>query len=603
MNLAFTLAVGDKRYGNFALNWALSVKHTFPKAKLALIYEPQTIEGLEDYLGQFFDYTYAVSVTNETNPNARAYKLKTELYDIATKIAPEAEAYLYMDADTLMLSGRSVDEYFEELKGVPFTAWCNDVYDFKTKTRQRDDYTFWCDVENIPSDKGKMPQLNSSFLYFQKGIAKEIFDGAKAFNEPECAVEHKIYKGTKPDEFCFNISCFNENVLPHQIPYYPIFFTFQSENFEEQYIRQWKAIGFAGEKKQHDSVVHLYNHNVKYYRDFFNVDEPYHVGELVNKTPIDKDAFQIKPIAKKTIFRRDEVINSGGGIFNPDGVANFVLFRKEANHDFYKSGHNQATAIPHIAFGDYSAELSFTNKPDGLRFEDFRLVENGCGEIDGSFLCSHTVIENNLTPQMTASVGLSKIYITEAKFEFQQIVKLPIKTGRIEKNWVFFIEGLDLYCVYSVSPYTLFKFDGKEWTQCGVFPLELDWIHKEQKICNSTKPTLIGNEYLMLFHTKERGIFFQGALLIDKDTKEITHYTKHSIPIKEWGEGFQKNLIYVSGACYLKDKNVLRVFFGEADSHSCHNDYNADEFLAIVRQNSVEDNNNKKALERLKQIL
>lgn len=614
MKLAFTLAVGTPHFGQCALNWCLSVKNANPKAKTALIYTASAVSGIEPYIDAYFDYT--LQMPDEKNPIEQAFRLKTELYDIVTQLVPEAESYLFMDADTIMLSGRSVDEFFEELKDVDFTMWCNDVYDFATKTRMRDDYTFWCEPEDLKTyfEGGlmncKMPQVNSSFIYFKKdkikhGKISAIFFSARTAYQNQ-HLPHKKYKGVMPDEFCFNLALTQHSILPHQIPYYPIFFSFASEHFEEQYIRNWKAIGFAGEKMQHDSVVHLYNHNVAYFRELFGVEEKFKIPLHRDSISKDFDAIFIEPITKRTLFRRDEVENSGGGIFNPDGYfinGKFVtIFRKEKNHDFYLVGHNQETALAHITTlsknAEESFELTLVGKEEDERFEDFRVV--GGSETADGFWVSHSVVKNNFLPQMTIKVGLSYVSLVDKTLSFSEVISMPIEGSRFEKNWVFFVEDGCWYCIYSISPYMIFALK-KEWEQVSVFQPEIDWFHKDVMICNSTKPLLVCDEYLMLFHTKEGGIFFQGAIIINKRTKEITHYTKRPITIKKYAEGFQSGLIYVSGILYVEEKNLLRIFFGEADSHSCSNDYNADEFVAMVKENAVDESNNNSVLQLLKQ--
>lgn len=609
-NLTFTMCVGDKTWGQKALNWCLSVKNAHPKAKTALIHTASAIQGIEEYIHAYFDYT--LQVGDEENPIAQSFRLKTEFYDIITGLVPEAEAYLFMDADTIMLSGRSVDEFFVELKDVDFTMWCNDVYDFATKKRMRDDYTFWCEPEEVNSiGFKKMPQVNSSFIFFRKGNnASILFDSAKKVYQSASSetlpLPHKKYKGTIPDELCFNLACAIQDILPHQIPYYPIFFSFASEHFEEQYIRNWKAIGFAGDTIQQDGVIHLYNHNVAYYRSEFDIEEPFVVGLPKDNKPKDRHPLAIEPASKRTIFRRDEVPNSGGGIFNPDGIyindfGYVTIFRKEANTDFYKVGHNQSTAIPHLTIlskdGEESFELEYVNKPDGVRFEDFRIISGN----EHSLRVSHTVISKNLTPKMKAQIGNSFINIQDKTFEYLGIETLPVEERKVEKNWVFAIEEDAMFCIYSLSPYRLFKEQKNDWKEVSVFQPEIDWFHKGHGIFNSTRPVLIGDDYLMLFHTREAGIYFQGAVIIDAKTKEITHYTKRSIPLRSYAEGFQQGLIYASGMLYVEHRNLLRIFFGEADSHSCSNDYDADEFVAMVKQNAVFESNNNSVLELLKQ--
>lgn len=598
MNLSLTMAVGEKRYGSFALNWCLSVKAANPKAKTALIFTPSAIEGIEEYVHAFFDYTLQVDNGGVENPVELAFKLKTQLYDLALTIMPDAEAYLFMDADTIMLSGRSIDEFFTELKDVEFTMWCNDVYDFATQSRMRDDYTFWCDLKILPQYfeggllSAKMPQVNSSFIYFKRTDRnKHIFYLSQAaWHNPQ--LPHKKYRGVMPDEFCFNLSLCQNKALPHQIPYYPIFFSFASEHFEEQYMRNWKAIGFAGDSKQHEAVVHLYNHNVRYFREMFDV-EPFEITAQEIE-PV-KPPFSISlKCARRTLFRRGEVVNSDGGIFNPDGMyivgCGFVtIFRKERNHDFYKQGHNQETAIPHLHIlnhsGERSIELKYVGKDEATRYEDFRMIETD--ETTRTFYCSHTVVTDNLTAKMRAGIGISLVDISEQTMTYCGEVKLPIETGKIEKNWVFFSEDGNLYCVYSISPYRLFfSRDGANWTAVSVKSIELNWFHKDVRICNSTRPVLIGSEYLMFFHTKNNGTYYHGAAIINAETKELTHYTMHNIDVPSVGEGWQKGLLYISGLLYIKERDLIQVFAGEGDSHSVRIDYKASDFVGFVKEHT-----------------
>ena len=593
MNVVFTLAVGDKSWGQKALNLCLSVKAANPKAKTALIHTASAIEGIEEYVNAYFDFT--LQIGDEENPIQQAFKTKTEFYDLITGLVPDAESYLFMDADTIMLSGRSVDEFFNELKDVDFTMWCNDVYDFATKTRMRDDYTFWCEPEDvILKDQaisrvgGKMPQVNSSFIYFKKAkIVELIFLTAKqAFGISD--IEIKKYKGVVPDEFCFNVALAHTQKLPHQIPYYPIFFSFASEHFEEQYIRNWKAIGFAGDSKQHENVVHLYNHNVAYFRKEFDVP----AFELSTKTLEQVEEIQmlqIKPISRRTLFRRGEVENSDGGIFNPDGfydkrIGYVVIFRKEANMDFYENGHSQATAIPHLhILGDkeLSFELTLYGIDKNVRLEDFRVVENS---FDGnSFLVSHTAVTGNLTDKMKAKMFLSVVDISKKELCFLEEPTLPIECGKIEKNWVFFIEDGCLYCIYSLSPYQLFAQGKDGWKEVVTEPTIIDFPYGDERICNSTKPVLIGNEYVMLFHTKTGKNYFHGACVVDKQTKKITHYTKQPIHFPFTGEGWQRGLLYISGAYYIVERNLLRITAGEGDTNSIRWDFDATEFLNLIK--------------------
>jgi predicted GH43/DUF377 family glycosyl hydrolase len=167
-----------------------------------------------------------------------------------------------------------------------------------------------------------------------------------------------------------------------------------------------------------------------------------------------------------------------------------------------------------------------------------------------------------------------------------QIVRLPVEERKIEKNWTFFIEDGVMYCLYSIQPYMLFINQNGEWTRVEAKEKELDWIHTDQFICTSTKPILIGDEYLVLFHTKINGKFSQGALIINKETKQITHYTNRPIRFPFTGEGWQRGLLYVSGALYVAERNLLRIFAGEGDTNSISWDFDAKEFMNMIKKNT-----------------
>jgi predicted GH43/DUF377 family glycosyl hydrolase len=169
--------------------------------------------------------------------------------------------------------------------------------------------------------------------------------------------------------------------------------------------------------------------------------------------------------------------------------------------------------------------------------------------------------------------------------QFLEVPKLPIKTGKTEKNWVYFSDGF-IYLVYSVNPYLLFKYDTEKWVQCEVESPQLEWFHKGEYLCNSTNPILVGDYYLMFAHTKQAQRFFQMALLIDKNTKEITHYTRNSIPLRNVGtDGIHKGLIYLSGSVVIGD--TLRLLFGEGDSIASYNDYDLESFINEIKKYPV----------------
>lgn len=609
MNVVMTMAVGSRVWGDFALNLCLSIKSTFPKAKVALIHDGVAILGLEDQVERFFDYSYRVQDSKFTTAYEHAFYLKTQLCDIAQAIAPKAEGFIFLDADVIMLPGRSVDAWFDELIGVPFTAWCNDAYDYRTKTRNRNDYTFWCDpsvlqknIENDPLTRfhpwskfpdlyGMLPQINSSFLYFEPGLkVRELFEEVKAiWDTPKQIFEFQQYKGVKPDEFCFNVACLKMYILPHKIPFYPVFFQFASEHHEELYIlSNWPAMGFAGETRQCDHMTAMYNKYVGYYRRMFDVEEPFKFDNTL-KALADTNPIRLEPKQKRTLYRRGEVPGSDGGIFNPSGLeltdgSLMTIFRKEQNHNA-TTGYKNESAVPYLQVlkrNTYREEnLNLDGFEPGDRVEDFRLFV-----FNGNIYCSHTLIKNNLQPNMRSTVALS--HILKDGLILEERVELPVPVRDIEKNWVFVGDGKRLFCIYSLQPYLVFERVKKRWVQLERPQPDLKWFHYNQYICNSTNPVLIDEYYLMFFHTKENGVYHHGAALLSLNL-EIKFATRNSIIIKESAiaEGIARGIVYVSGCAYLKKQNTVRVLFGEGDSSACYVDYDKNELLNAIKKYPV----------------
>lgn len=577
MRLVTIIAIGDKKFGQFALNCCLSIKAHDWKQKVALITDGYAIDGIVDEVNKFFDYRTTVSYSEYPTPQEKAFYTKVNLYEIATKICGEATEFIAIDADCIMIPSHGVKEWFDEHQGLAFTCWNNDVYDFKTNTTKRKDYTFWCNPLEAKEYYGltnPMPQLNTSFMYFSKcPSASNLFSTAKKVWH-DAHLKYTEYKGAKPDELCFNIACSINNILPHRTPYYPIFFQFASENQNELYIQHhYKSIGFAGQLRPSDAFVDLYNKYCDYYRDKFGV-APY---KFDNSSKAVKDYAEIiLDCEKRTIIRRGEAPLSDGGIFNPSSVYHnnrlITIFRKEKNLDCYQR-YTHSTAIPHIILGDTMFDTSFANAEPARR-EDFRLFV-----FEHSLWASYSKIVGD-----KCSIAISRFDYTSKKFVDETSVGLPIKTTDMEKNWLFFEQAGMLYCIYSLSPYLLFVLEGKKWTRVDVKTPHLKWFHSGY-ICNSTHPTEVDKYLLLWFHTKENGVYFHGAMLLDKETKEILHYTKNSIRMKDYAEGLHNGLIYVSGCVYRKDTDTVRVLYGEADSHSAYSEFDRQTLINAIKNN------------------
>lgn len=622
VNLALTIATGSPQWGQMALNWALSVKATAPEQKLALIYTPSAIEGIEPLIDAFFDYKHNAGGQGGSE---ESFHLKTQLYDIVNNFKREDgqsfSSYIYMDADTIILPGQNFNDYVTELAGpnlkkskgnkAHFVAYCNDIYKFATGTRNREDYTFWCNPQEAKeywhlSPNGSLPQFNTSFIFFRKSPEAALtFDKAKAV-WADTGFKFQPYKGVKPDELCFNISSAllnsslgQKTFLPHQVPFRPIFFQCFSETWSTEYmLANYRAMGFAGTETNPQYLIDFYNSTTAYYRESQGINVPFRLSNFLRITQ-DPNPIIPTPLRRVTITRAGDLPDSDGGAFNPSagrvpgsGRTDIVI-RKERNLDIY-SGKYDTSAIPHIVrFLDEKQEASYELQmigfPDGARLEDFRFIHGGEEQ-----WISCSMVTEATTSNRQAQTVLCKV--DGIQLVFHSVPKLPIETRKAEKNWVFFIDRDTMYCIYSLSPYRLFfswKGDNYEnWGWCKTSEVEqiIDFFHKGSFLCNSTSPILIGDHYLILFHTKESAIYYQGAALINTSTKCIDYYTRNSILIKHpsKGEGMHRGLIYVSAALYEPRNETINIYFGEGDSHSAFHQYDAKSFIASIIQNSTE---------------
>lgn len=591
MNLVATIALGDTRYAQMALNLCLSVKSGNPNQKMLLLCDADCIKGIEELIEKHFDYVVFESCTMESFVEFAFYQ-KTQLYKTLTKEVPEATNFLFLDADTILLPSKSTDEWFEKHQGRPFTSYCNDIYDFKTKKRKRKDYTFWCEPEtvkrilNLPDNK--MPQINTSFIYFEKcELAKNYFETVVDIWNND-SIPYIKYRGVKPDELCFNIASAITNILPHQSTYRPVFFQFGSEQQSIAYIfNYYKAFGFAGDRPSSDAFIDFYNEISDYFRQQFGVIATFKYSSTTSF--YDPNKLKIKYSKRRTLFRQGEVNESEGGIFNPDSVvSNGVLatiFRKEENYDVYKNIYTTNSAVPFFYLDESNNyDLIPTGFPENVRVEDFRLFNVG-----NTLWCNHKLVLSLSKNMRDMKTCLS--VIAGDRLIYVGVPKLPLQVQRMDINWVFFFEKGYLYCMYSISPYRLFRSsedsEFKVWEEVELPRTQLNWFHKGQFICNSTNPILIDDSYLVFFHTKSNGVYFHGAALIDAETKRITHYTRNSLDISSSTEGRQKGLLYISGAIYLERINVVRILFGEADSHSGFAEYNCHQLISEIKKYPV----------------
>lgn len=262
MRGVITIAVGDILYGKMAFNLALSVKHG-SKIPMAVIYTKSAFKGIENLLSIF---THTIELSDTDNPVKLAMQLKASL-----NIYTPFDRTIFLDSDCIMCPTHNVDKWFDELNGVPFTAYNNAIYKLVEKPYPY--YKCWAKPDDIREayhlkKTDKIPQINSSFLYWEKrDEADELFCCATMIMAHK-AVEHEGFRGEFPDELALNIACCLTGVMPHKKMYRPIYLYILSEYISKEYIiENFGALSIIGSDIKDTRVYSYYNDFVDYYYD------------------------------------------------------------------------------------------------------------------------------------------------------------------------------------------------------------------------------------------------------------------------------------------------------------------------------------------------
>src|SRR5262249_944276 len=140
---------------------------------------------------------------------------------------------------------------------------------------------------------------------------------------------------------------------------------------------------------------------------------------------------------------------SAGGVFNPgavlDGSTILLVARREVDEhstdvqaELIRIDVDTRAVLEHRTLfkGPHLA---------GQRIEDFR-----CIRFDGMLLVVHSVV--------TTPGGIKPVIsrVTDTGLEPFDSLDLPTNLAPVEKNWVLFVHGGRLHCLYKLDPLTIF---------------------------------------------------------------------------------------------------------------------------------------------------
>jgi len=280
------IGIGDN-YAEMALNLALSINANKGKGLgIALFHDgplPYTVACRAHLFTNVIDLAQV--------PAYKSAPLKANLQKamyaklLLNDISP-FEKTILVDADTLILPGRNVNELFEKCAGSSFLAM---TVGYKSPDAVNlEKYTFWCDPTEvyeyfaIPTES-PMPQINASFIYFDQGpVAYSVFRRALFIWNDTSFTKFTPHHRFKTEEFCFNTACAIEGVYP--VPegkkiFHPIFSKMYFHEWTEAKLYQeFIAFTLAGAElgKENDyRLARLYNSLTEHYRRIFGVGDDF----------------------------------------------------------------------------------------------------------------------------------------------------------------------------------------------------------------------------------------------------------------------------------------------------------------------------------------
>lgn len=224
------IAGGAAYYGNMAAHLAMSIKATDATVKIQLLHHGAALNQLnQQELGLFDTITpipeHARTSTETGIDKADYFRTKLYLYELSI-----FKKTIYLDAD-MIWGKRPAGELFKQLAPLEFTMTNEGSCKMDgTEDGTNKKYTFWMKREAIVSAymnepgflKGKLYQLRSEFIYFEKNEKSRSFFEAAIKVRNELKVVGLKLANRIPDETSFVIAAAMTGCYPHQDQYSPV---------------------------------------------------------------------------------------------------------------------------------------------------------------------------------------------------------------------------------------------------------------------------------------------------------------------------------------------------------------------------------------------
>jgi hypothetical protein len=221
------------------------------------------------------------------------------------------------------------------------------------------------------------------------------------------------------------------------------------------------------------------------------------------------------------------------------------------------------------------------------RLEDFRLFE-----YQKTLYASHVVIFEKAPGYNRTVQVISHVDPLRSRLTFVCAPNLPIHQTQVEKNWVFFVHLGSLICLRDLSFPSLFALTGSlgenKWIEVAVPPQPI--LPQGGSIPSiSAHPVSINGDLMLFYHYKtpdyqylNHAAVFSGIAPYAPLGNDRTTATSMPIISSKNAKGVNSGVVYVMSAVYLRNRGVLRIYFGEGDAHSSYLDFDAKAFYKNI---------------------
>lgn len=535
-----TIAVGSPTYGRMAANLALSVKKS--GIPISVIYTKSAFKDIEWAL-ELFDMK--ISIMEYSNPSKMAMDLKLGFFFLTPY-----DKTLFLDADTILSPSKDISKLFDELDGIYFTAQCYAINKLGDKPSPK--YEHWMDYKDILglfkplTLDTHIPQINSSFIYFDAHKSREVMIKARGiyYKLNESGINYKKWRGQIPDELCFNIACAIECVMPHKSSFRPLYVG--GSDSKEWITNHYYGVSLIG-ANPNPHLISIYNDLSRYYCQLNGIAQSL---EYKPKNAVKRTENPMLPHTKKVLASIGGLGElSMGGIINPsawkEGDNYKMILRVDENLEGYKGRKEKARCRPFLAEYDDRFNLISLVQLEG---DDKRLIEDwrvyysdqdylhgGCAIWDGE-------------KWKQGHFEVNRLFNSWSPFK-------EYSSDKNQKNWGFFDVGRCWeYYVYSVEPFVVRDSDTR---MVATHDFNSGW-DADGFISCSTYPQKYGNDYLMWVHKKQKDLTYLNSVMIfDGETFEPKYFIPHHVL---GSEGIDQPL-YIS-SCLVEDDRIL-IFGGE----------------------------------------